>query len=299
MKALTYFAQFPFDYLFGGYPIYLWAILAAIAVVFIVVLFELRYLIRDRFWKPDSASKEISPSTEPPGSFNFSSLKKSIDDLKERQEILIDRFASVQSVLMRMQVELGRLQPNNDSHDQNYIPRYDEQDRYGGMLRSEYANDSSSSASKPGYYPPGTDDGRAESCSDMTDLYNASRTDQSSRARFREKYKPFFINVANDVDRRRNASVPPDFRKDMDGSYLAVPREPDEAAIYPNFTLVVVDAVYGPGALAQVFDCGTFDRHFSYPNIRVAMPATFKLTGGQSWRVTQKGKLDLGPGQDD
>jgi len=301
MKALNYLAVFPFDYLFDGYGIYIWIVLAAIVFVLVVVLVELRLL--KPIWNRilNASRKETTPSTEPPGSSDLSSLKKSIDELKQQQENLAGRLSSVHNVLERMQVELARLKPNNDSHNPNYIPKHRDQDTYGRTPRSdEYVNVRSSSTSTPEYYSPDTDDGWAESCSDMTALYNASRNDQSSRARFREKYKPFFINVANDVDRRRNAAVPPDFRREADGgSYLAVPQETDEAAIFPNFTLVVVDAFYGPGALAEVFDCGTFDRRFSYPNIRVDRPATFKLTGGQSWRVTQKGKLDLGTGQDD
>ncbi len=293
MKALTHLIQFPFD-LFDGSFLLLWAVVALIAVAALV--FGLKLIKGDWFWKSDPAAKEIASSTEAMGSPNFGSLKKSIDALRDRQDVLIERFVSVQEVLMNMQVQLADLKPRNASQGQHYIQQNDDHDRYRGSLRSNYANVSPTSLSTSGYGSP-AEDGRADS-SEMTDLYNVSRTDQSSRDRFREKYKPFFINVANDVDRRRNANVPPDFRKEADGSYLAVPRETDEAMIFPNFTLAVVDAVYGPGALAEVFDCGPFDRRFRYQSIRVVTPATFKLSGGQSWRLTQKGKLDLGPGQD-
>lgn len=290
MKTLIYLILFPFDYLFDGNVIYILAVLAGIAALFVLIVFLVRVLIREGFLR-------IGSSTESTESINLSSLKQSIDGLRDRQDVLIERFASVQEVLRGMQVELARLKRDSDPPPHDHIPLYDEQDRDGGRLRSRYANVSSTSSSTPGYYSQDTEDGRAES-SDMTDLYNVSRTDQSSRELFREKYRPFFINVANDIDRRRDESLPPDFRKEANGSYLAVPGETDEAMIFPNFTLAVVDAVYGPGALAEVFDCSPFDRRFSYQNIRVLTPATFKLSGGQSWRVTQKGKLDLGSGQD-
>lgn len=286
MKALTHLVDFPFD-LFDGNFVILWVAIALFAAV--VLVLGLKLVTGDWFWDSVRAPKEI-------GSVNLSTLKQSIDGLRERQDVLIERFASVHEVLRNMQVELARLKPNNASRGQDYFPRYDDDDRYGRSRRSNYASVSPTFPSTPGY-SPATEDGHAES-SDMTDLYNISRTDHSSRELFREKYKPFFINVANDIERRRDADLPPDFRKEANGSYLAVPREMDEAVIFPNFTLAVVDAVYGPGALAEVFDCGPFDRRFRYQSIRVLTPATFKLSGGQSWRVTQKGKLDLGPGQD-
>jgi hypothetical protein len=300
MKALTHLAVFPFDYLFDGYLAYIWLVLAAIVFVMVVILLELRLFERYRPWKSDSAPQKRPPSPEPPGSFDPSSLKKSIDDLKKEQEILIKRFATVQELVRGMQVEIADLKANNDSRHQNYTQQHDQHERYSGAPIREYAKVSSTSPSTPAYHSQRTAEGREESCSDMTNLYNESRTDQATRERFREKYKPFLINVANDLERRRNMSVPPDFRKEGHGSYLAVLRELDEALIFPDFTLVVIEAVYGPGAFADVFDCGTtFDHRFSYPNLRVAVPATFRSTGGQNWEVIQKGKLDLGAGQDD
>jgi hypothetical protein len=77
-----------------------------------------------------------------------------------------------------------------------------------------------------------------------------------------------------------------------------VSQEPDQAVVFPNFTLAVVEAIYGPGALSEVFECETFDRRFRYQHLRVTEPATFKSTGGQNWRVIAKGKLELGPAQE-
>jgi hypothetical protein len=299
MKALTHLALFPLDYLFDGYLAYIWLVLAAIVFVIVVVLLELRLFERVWSWKSDSAQNTASPPP-PTGSVDLSDLKKNIDDLTKEQKTLVDRVASVQKVLREMQVEIDGLRAKSHSQDQNYPQQHKKHDSHSDGRGREYANLGSSSPATPAYDSRRTVDARAEGCSDMTALYNASRTDQAIRERFREKYKPFLINVANDVERRRNVSVPPDFRKEGHGSYLAVLRENDEALIFPSFTLVVIEAVYGPGAFADVFDCGTtFDHRFSYSQLHVAEPATFRSTGGQTWEVVQKGRLDLGAGQDD
>lgn len=272
--------QMNFDYSLPEYlPYVLLFVLAMTVLVVLDKVFDLKSLI----WPAGPATAK-NPETkfldQQPSSFNPQDLRTDIDRLKADQKHLMDRVISVQTEIGKIQIELASLR-NKDP-------------QFRGLTR-----ESPNSANPSDSCLDLTTRGELDTASDMTELYNASRTDQSSRARFREMYKPFFINVANDVDRRRNASLSPDFQKEVDGSYLAVPQEADQAMVYPNFTLVVVDAVYGPGALGEVFDCGTFDRRFSYPYIHVAMPATFKLTGGHRWKVTQKGKLDLGPGQDD
>lgn len=232
--------------------------------------------------------------------FNFQRLKKDVEDLKEARDVLTDRLSSAQKVLLEIQVEMNSLKRNLGLQSQNYRTEQTEKHNLETSQPSTrhspvYANYDS----RPNHYSQVSKQGKVdEAYSNIIELYNASRSDQASRARFREKYKPFFINVTNDVDRRRNGNLPPDFRKEADGSYLAVVHDTEEAVVFPNFTLVIVDAVYGPGALGEVFDCPNFDRRFSYPDIRVAKPATFNLTGGDSWELSTKGVLELGQAQD-
>jgi hypothetical protein len=156
----------------------------------------------------------------------------------------------------------------------------------------EYS-DSRNEVPWPTYDAPARD-AISDQCAGMINLYNVSRNDQSNRTTFREKYQPFFINVANDVSRRRNEDVAPEFRKDSDGSYLAVPYDQERAIVFPDFTVSVAEAVYGPGALGEVFSCPDFDRRYSYPDIRVDTPAIFKPTGGDNWRLDTPGRLILG-----
>lgn len=299
MKALTSLAQFPFSYLSDGYLPYLWLVVAVLVFVGIVVLFERRPLKHLGFWKANPKFNDPQFVKKSAGSSDSDSLEESVESLKNRQEVLDNAVKQVQVVQKEMQGELARLKLFQDQSKHEFDQKQKEEARVAKSHGTEDCNFGSNSPSKPGNRLRVEDDGQLEHFSEMKDLYNASRKDQSIRSKFREKYKPFSINVTNDVDRRRNTNLQPDFRAEDDGSYLAVLRENDEAAIFPNFTLVVVDAVYGPGALSEVFDCGTFDRGFSYSNIRVDVPATFKFTGGQSWRVIHKGKLDLGAGQDD
>jgi hypothetical protein len=292
MSALIFQEDLDLSYLWAGNLLYVWLVMGFVIVLLIVdKFFGLRRIIEAAiaivaFWRKKSTVAEDLSLI----SVNFQTVKKNLDDLKTNQDILIERFASVQSVLEKMQLDLHALKPNKGSQGSTSLQNFKHKTE-----RDLAAGDTTQGSSTyPAYTEPET-----RNASDMTDLYNASRTDHSSRTRFLEKYKPFFITVTNDVDRRRNANLPADFRREVDGSYLAVPRVSDEAIVFPNFTLVVVDAVYGPGALGEVFDCESFDDRFSYRNIRVAMPATFKLTGGHCWQVIKRGKLDLGPGQDD
>jgi hypothetical protein len=285
MTSLMYLYQFSFDYLLSGYLPYLLLAILAIAICFVLYrVFISKHLVGVATEKETPEQKEPAASDQALSSFNLQNLKKTLDELKAGQNTLIEHLASVQTVLEQMQVDLYNLKQSKGAETDHNPERHN--------YKTQRNN-------PPAQFSQATNRRESASALDMTELYNASRTDQSSRAKFREKYKPFCINVANDVDRRRNANLAPDFRKEDDGSYLAVSQETDHAMVFPNFTLIVVDAVYGPGALSEVFECDSFDRRFSYPYIRVATPATFKSTGGQSWRVIHKGTLELGPGQDD
>lgn len=283
MTPLMYLYQFSFDYLLSGYLPYLLLAILAIAIGFVLYRFVIaKHLAGDATEKETPEQKEDVDQAL--SSFNFQNLKKNLDELKAGQNTLIEHLASVQTVLQQMQVDLYNLKQSKGAETDHNPERHN--------YKTQQSN-------PPAQFSQATNHRESANALDMTELYNASRTDQSSRAKFREKYKPFCINVANDVDRRRNANLAPDFRKEDDGSYLAVSQDTDQAVVFPNFTLIVVDAVYGPGALSEVFECDSFDHRRSYPNIRVATPATFSSTGGQSWRVIHKGTLELGPGQDD
>lgn len=275
------------------------------------VLIGISYLLRSakarksvaiawtRFTGRSEQKTASSTEGQTPSSFNFHVLKRDIDFLKESVNILIDRFSGVQTALSNMQVDLHDLKERLRTQGQ--------QDRRFQPEKVD-SGDSRSSIDSPRRFPSETSQrdysksfspgNVTERYSEITALYNVARDDHASRARFREKYKPFFINVTNDVERRRDSTLPPDFRKGSDGSYLAVPENSNETIVFPDFTLVIVDAVYGPGGLVEVFECPDYDRGSSYPSVRVARPAIFKLQGGDSWVVDKKGVLELGQGQD-
>lgn len=243
--------------------------------------------------------KTAASKKEPVASaFNFQCLRDDVGELRRQQNVLIERLSTVQKVVGQMQSEMDYFKQRLGSQNQHDRTSKSENRRSEDTSRTHRANNRTYEHNS-NYYSKSSNQGKVyEAYSDMTELYNASRRDQASRARFREKYKPFFINVTNDVNRRRNQSVPPEFRKETDGGYLAVSRDSAEAIVFPNFTLVIVDAVYGPGALGEVFDCPNFDGRFSYPDIRVLQPAVFKLQGGDSWQPITKGVLELGQAQD-
>jgi len=275
-----------FDYLWSGYLPYVWISLGLILIG--VLMFDIILSVKRRFFgaaTENGALEQKEPADSDRGfsSFNLKQLKKDLDELKKGQNDIIEHLGSVQTVLDYIQVDLHNLKQKKDGKtdhspaDHNY--------------KTQPNNTSAHSS-------PATNYRESVTAPDMTALYNASRTDQLSRTKFREKYKPFCINVKNDVARRRDANIAPDFQQEDDGSYLAVSQEPDQAVVFPNFTLVVVEAIYGPGALSEVFECDTFNRRFSYQHLCVTEPALFKSTGGQNWRVIDKGKLELGPGQD-
>jgi hypothetical protein len=274
-----------FDYLWSGYLPYIWISLEVILIG--VLMFDLIIRLKRRFFgavteKGVLEQKEPTDSDHGFSSFNLQQLKKNLDELKKGQNDLIESISSVNNVLGRIEVKLEEIKNKDGKIHQNPA----------GHKYKTQSNSASAQSS------PATNHRESATAPDMTALYNASRTDQSRRAEFREKYKPFCINVGNDVERRRDANLAPDFRQEDDGSYLAVSQANDQAVVFPNFTLVVVEAIYGPGALSEVFECDDFDRRFSYQHLCVTEPATFKSTGGLNWRVIDKGKLELGPAQE-
>ena len=278
--------------------IYVAVVLVVVIIVIVLLLkfTKLKDSIATAFRRRRSGSrKSLSENEQMPSNFNFQRLRNEVGELKKRQHVLVDHLSSVQKVVGEMQREMFELKQRLGSQSQNYRTQQTEnrhsEDTSMARIYPSYEN-------SPNSYSKSSSQAKVSAYSDITDLYNASRRDQASRARFREKYKPFFINVTNDVNRRRNQSLLPDFRKESDGSYLAVARDSAEAIVFPNFTLVIVDAVYGPGALGEVFDCPNFDGRFSYPDIRVAQPAIFRLQGGDSWQPITKGVLELGQAQD-
>lgn len=280
------FDPFSFDYLWSGYLPYVWISLGVILIS--VLMLDIIPRLKGHFFgaateKGVLEQKEPADTGQVVSSFNFQQFKEKLEELEKGQNDLIDRLGSVNTVLGRVEVKLEELKQQRDGKtDHNPADhKYKTQ-----------SNNTSAHSTAP------TNCRESATAPDMTALYNASRTDQSRRAEFREKYKPFCINVGNDVERRRDANLAPDFRQEDDGSYLAVSQANDQAVVFPNFTLVVVEAIYGPGALSEVFECDDFDRRFSYQHLCVTEPATFESTGGQNWRVIDKGKLELGPRQD-
>ena len=241
-----------------------------------------------RIRKPPNEGDSQLAQEGGPSSFNLNSVKREIDQLKGRVDVLEDRLSSTQTAFGGMQLETARLREKVEPEDRP--PKVEklgpEVDRTTGRVAPP-----ANSLSRP--------NGQQLSArnSDITAKYNSARTDQESRLEFREQYKPFFINVTNDLERRRDGTIPADFRKESHGSYLAVASNSEKAFVFPDFTLVVVDAVYGPGGLSEVFECANYDRRCSYPNVRVTQPAVFRLQGGDSWVVDEKGTLELGQEQ--
>jgi hypothetical protein len=247
-----------------------------------------------------SRSRQVSTIKEQGSSgFNYQELKRRVDKLEKEQDVLGEHLSKTQKVLSDMQVEMGQLRQRLGLRSPNYresqTVQYRQEDRQlsSGSTQRRFDNDYDTR----GHYSKFLEHNRVTTAySEVVDLYNSSRHDQASRERFRDKYRPFFISIANDVERRRQ-NLPPDFRRASNGSYLAVPQGSDKAVVFPDFTLVIVDGVYEAGALGEAFDCPNYERSFSYPNFSVVEPAVFNLNGGDSWSVEKKGMIELGQGQ--
>lgn len=236
---------------------------------------------------------ESSTEAETVSTFNFQHLKGEITEVKDNINLLLDRLSGVHSVLNGIQRDLYELREllksrsRREALDNFTHSAARTTSNQPSNLPATAANDLTIAHPSSPTYPH----------SEVTALYNIARNDQVQRERFREHHRPFFINVTNDIERRREGTVAADFRTASNGSYLAIRGRLGDTLVFPDFTLVIVEAVYGPGALGDVFECPKYDGQFSYPNIEVVEPAVFKQSGTDSWVIDKKGLLELGSPQ--
>jgi hypothetical protein len=139
---------------------------------------------------------------------------------------------------------------------------------------------------------------RANTPSEIIDLYNQAVTDNFARERFREVHQPLRVGTVNAVERRQNptATIEPEFKETTDGDFFAFPMlGANQYAVVPRLGLTIGPVSYHAGALGEMFGNPKYDPMQSYSRYRVRRPAIFKRDGDR-WELQSPGELDLGLG---
>lgn len=132
---------------------------------------------------------------------------------------------------------------------------------------------------------------------DLCDFYNSVGNDPVRRRQFRERYRFIRIGTSNAMQRFKDLSLDPEFRRDDDGDFCALELGGGvrpQFAVIPSIGVVLNDSSYGPGAIGVVFDCHGFSSGYRYREVKLVRPALFILDAGQNWLLEEPGELDIG-----
>jgi len=131
----------------------------------------------------------------------------------------------------------------------------------------------------------------------LIELYNQAVDNRNRRGDFQERFHPLRIGTINASDRRRDPSLPPQYREASDGNFLAIqePRRMDYLVV-PRFDLTIKEANYEAGAIGNVFECRGWDPSLSFSRVILRRPAIFEKNG-DAWNVKLPGVLDLSEGE--
>ncbi len=138
---------------------------------------------------------------------------------------------------------------------------------------------------------PGSGDIR--SC---VDEYNDALNDKDMQYRFLDKYKPFYVDVGNALERRRRTNKAPEYQTADQGDYCVVELEDMGRTVYtvlPRFGLIIKDTNYKAGAFGEVFDCPDYEDNYRHHITRVVKPAVFEKRRAKSWGLSSKGRIML------
>jgi len=128
-------------------------------------------------------------------------------------------------------------------------------------------------------------------------LYNQAVDDRNARGEFQQRFRPLRVGTINAADRRRDPSLPPEYKEASDGNFLAIEDSKRMSyLIVPRFDLTVKEANYGAGAIGTIFDCGDWNPLLSYSRVMLERPAVFERSG-ETWLLKEPGVLDLGQGE--
>lgn len=125
---------------------------------------------------------------------------------------------------------------------------------------------------------------------EFCELYNAG-----DRRQLQERYQLCCqISVANALERRQNADVPPRFERSSNGKFLAYYIQTEDLyVVVPAHHVVLERSSYGPGAFGEVFKCPGFNDLYRYKT-QVIQPAYFTPDyTKERWEFKKKGKLTL------
>lgn len=128
-------------------------------------------------------------------------------------------------------------------------------------------------------------------------LYNDGVDDPSRRQEFREVYDPIRIRTSNAMERRRNVTLPAEFRTASEGDFYAVRIEglgDSQRLVVPRFDLTFEESSVGPGAMGDVFNFSSYDQQARYSHVKLVRAAIFRPDGDRGWALVQKGQLELG-----
>ena len=131
----------------------------------------------------------------------------------------------------------------------------------------------------------------------LIDLYNQAVENRNVRGEFQERFHPLRVGTINASDRRRDPSLPPEYREASDGNFLAI--EDSRRMSYlvvPRFDLTIKETNYGAGAIGTIFNCSRWDPLLSFSRVTLQRPAVFEKSG-ETWLLKTPGMLDLGQGE--
>jgi hypothetical protein len=132
----------------------------------------------------------------------------------------------------------------------------------------------------------------------LRELYNSTIDNPNSSDFYKEYNNVKRFGVENAMARKSDMSISPVFKETSDGEYLLIAIAGGANVVVPKFKLDFNSTIYEVGAMKEVFDCGDFKPELTYRKVKLIEPAFFEPElGGNSWKQTKKGKLDLGQGE--
>ena len=125
----------------------------------------------------------------------------------------------------------------------------------------------------------------------LCQIYNDAVDDPSKQDNFAANYAPVQVGITG-----RDSNDNPIFQEADDGDYYAIERRGSrEHIVLPRLDLTLMETNYD--AMEDVFDCPGYIDLAVYRHVKVDSPAYVNHDPAGEWRLTERGRLNLGEGE--
>jgi hypothetical protein len=290
-KVKTAVADASSDWLLWVCIMLIFLLMAAVAWLFIKnSSLEDRSLAKDK--KERDSIKEERKSIKKDLS-SIKSINENLTEVKDylKKENFAGKIEKLEKELSYMELQLKELQETQSRKES------DSSNWSKSSLRQ-------SATSRPNTPPPAKPSITPEQKAKMDKFvaaYNELRQAEKNgawrtkRNELQEKYAVKSFSCVNYDERMADQSIPPDYKTESQGNFLAVAAYPEKGVYYavPSLTLQYSDQIHWTGGMKEAFDSNYQDKT-QYSNLKVTKSALFMLSGDK-WTIVQKGKLELLP----